>query len=183
MTPEKSVLCPICSAENAEGSARCFLCGQSLVGAEVSLAKKPGIAAPEPHRPSFHLNSLMLVIALIAVFLGVAHEAPGLAMLLAVPGTIALIRTFTVAGRWPDRPSWYDHVAVFLGTFAAVVTVAIAAVISFFVTCLAIVATGTGPYGGNNFGVGLVVGGIVGVAVLIGLTVVFVRRGRRTRTR
>lgn len=182
-TDAGSVLCPICSAENHRGASRCFLCGQSLVGASEFVPPKPSAEPEAMRRPTFRLNSLMLLIALIAVFLGVAHEAPGLAVVLAVPGTIALIRTLTASGRRPGPPSWFDHVAVFLGTFAAVIAVAFAAGISFFITCLAIVSTGNGNYGGDMFGAGLIAGAVVGIAVILGLTVSLVRWSRRKRAR
>jgi hypothetical protein len=172
------VVCPTCSAENSRGPARCFLCGQSLAGATEVVPPKPSTEPAAGQRPRFRINSMMLMIALIAVFLGVFHEAPGLALALAVPGSIALVRTLVVAGHRPGPPSWFDHVAVFLGTFAAVVTVAVAAGISFFATCLAIVMTYKGQLPSN---LGLIVGGIVGIAVLVGLTVAFVRWSRRTR--
>jgi multisubunit Na+/H+ antiporter MnhB subunit len=172
-----SVVCPMCAAENGRGAARCFLCGQSLSGATESVPAKPSNEPEAERRPTFQITSMMLLIALIAVFLGVFHEAPGLALLLAVPGTIALLRTFAVAGHRPGPPSWFDHVAVFFATFMAVVTTALAAGVSFFVTCLAIGS------GANNLGVGLILGGIVGVAVIIGLTAAFLRASRRTRLR
>ncbi|MEJ7637324.1 MAG: hypothetical protein WKF75_04860 [Singulisphaera sp.] len=177
--PFDAVVCPMCSAENRRGTERCFLCGQSLSGA-TEFVPKPSTEPTAGRRPTFGISSVMLMIALIAVFMGVFHEAPGLALVLAVPGTIALVRTLAVAGHRPGPPSWFDHVAVFLATFAAVVTVAIAAGASFFATCLAIVATSSG---GDSFGAGLIFGGIVGVAVLIGLTVAFVGWSRRRRSR
>ena len=154
-----SVACPMCSAENFRGT-RGASSAASRSGATEFVPPKPsGRAGGEPG-PTFQITSIMLLIALIAVFLGVYHEAPGLAVVLAVPGTIALVRTLTVAGGRSGSSSWFDHVAVFLATFAAVVTVAIAAVVSFFATCLAIVATASG---GDNIGAGLILGGIAGV--------------------
>jgi hypothetical protein len=176
-----SVVCPMCGAENSRGAARCFLCGQSLAGATEFVPAKPS-TEPEPgRRPTFQITSIMLLIALIAVFVGVFHEAPGLALMLAVPGSIALLRTFAASGDRPGPRSWFDHVAVFFGTFAAVVTVAIAAGVSFFATCLAIVSTSPGPYGGSNLVPGLIFGVIIGLAVMIGLTMAFIRWSRRTR--
>ncbi len=174
------VVCPMCSAENLRGAARCFLCGQSLSGAtELAPPKPPGGPAAMPGATP-RITSIMLLIALVAVFLGVFREAPGLALVLAIPGTIALTRTLAVAGGRPGPRSWFDHVVVFLATFAAVIIVAIAAVVSFFATCLAIVTTASG---GDSLGAGLILGGIAGVAVLIGLTVAFTFWGRRTRSR
>jgi hypothetical protein len=163
-----SVVCPMCAAENSRGAARCFLCGQSLAGVTEFVPPKTSTRQAEGRRSTFQITSIMLLIALIAVFLGVFHEAPGVAMVLAVPGTIALIRTFAVSGDRRGPPSWFDHVAVFAGTFMAVVTVAVAAGVSFFATCLVIVSSNPGPYGGDNMGAGLIVGGMVGLAVIIG---------------
>lgn len=178
---EARLACPICRAENAHEAAICFLCGQSLVGAEVAAAKKPGEAvSPEAHRPTFHLNSMMLVIAAIAIFLGVWHEAPVLAFYLAIPAVIALIRTVAVSG---EGDSWFNHVAVYMVTFVSVIGVAILGFVAFFATCSAIVSTGFGPQGGYYLAPGLFIGGIVGLAVIIWLTVVIVRMDHRRRNR
>jgi hypothetical protein len=166
-----SVVCPMCTAENRRGTARCFLCGQSLSGATEFVPSKPSAG----RQTTFRITSIMLLIALIAVVLGVFREAPGLAIPLAVAGTIALMRTIVFAAGRPGPPSVFDHMAVFLGTFVAVVVVAIAAVVSFFMTCLAVAS------GSKDLGAGLMIGGIVGVAVLIGLAAAFVRWGKWAR--
>ncbi len=183
MTADKNalVICPICSAENTGGASSCVLCGQSLVGAEAAPAKKPGgVVAPADHRPTFRLNSMMLVIAAIAIFLGVWHESPVLAFWLAIPALIALFRTVAVSA---GGGSWFNHVLVYLVTFISVIGVAILGFAAFFATCTAIVATGKGPFGGNTLLGGLVLGGIVGLGVVIWLTVLLVRVSRRRRDR
>lgn len=129
---------------------------------------------------TFHLNTVMLVIAGIAILLGIWHESPVLAYWLAIPAIIAFVRT--IAGS-KERDSWINHVVVYTITFVKVIGVAFLGFVAFFATCTAITVTGSGPYGGNNFGAGLVIGGIVGLAVIIGLTILIAREGRRATRR
>lgn len=179
-----NVPCPICSAENARDAASCSQCGRSLVGAEAAAAQKPAVVvAPPANRATFRLNSLMLVIAGIAIFLGVWHQAPGLAFWLVLPAGIALFRTVAASGH---RESGFHHLAVFLVTFVSVFGIALLGFAAFFATCMVIAPPHYGPNGfkeGDNVAVALGISGAVGLAVIIGLTVVFVRASRRARDR
>lgn len=174
------VLCPICRAENRPETAYCFLCGQALAGAEVAAARKPcGIVAPvAPHWARFRLNSLMLLIALIAVSLGIWNEAPQFIVLFVVPAVIALVRTVMVSD---GRDSGFKRIGIFMVTFAALVGVAVAGFVAFCATCLAIMSTGEGEFGVSRQGPGLIVGGIAGVAVMVWVTVLLFRRASRKR--
>lgn len=166
------VLCPICAAENLGSAAKCFLCGQSLVGAVAVAAKKPGEVS-KALRPRFRLNSIMLLIALIAVGLGLARSAPGLAVLFAIPAVVGLIRTVVVSG---DRDTWDRHLAVFALAFGAVFLAMIAGCVAFLATCT-MIASVTSSAGLPA----LVLGGLAGLAIAIWLTLIMVRKVGRKR--
>lgn len=176
---ETCIVCPICRTENRRDATSCFLCSQSLAGAEVIATETPFRAvAPGAHRPTFRLSTIMLVVALIAVSLGVWLEAPGLIVVFAVPAVIALIRTVVVSG---GRDSGFKHVGVFLVTFLLVIGVAIAGWVAFCATCLAIMSTGKEELGFDRQVPGLIVGGIAGVAVMVWVTVLLFRRASRKK--
>jgi len=182
MTPEPTrvVTCPRCRAVNTHGSSQCFLCDRSLVGLHADHSTwSPASSAPAPVM-SFHLGTMMLVIALIAVGLGVAITQPALAVVLTLPAIIATCRLVTLRNRVPDgNPSSLRYVGSFLATFTVVCLVMIASGFAFFMTCLGVISQSPGAYGGEFFGTGLLCGAIAGVAVAIGITVAIVRSRRR----
>jgi hypothetical protein len=154
--------CPHCQAEVYWSEAtQCWLCGQSLDRPGPAVAPPP--PPMEPARRTFGLSSLMLVIALVAVCLGVYREVPGLGILLAILVTPALVRTSVVAtrrkaGGRPMPP--LDKVGVFAGTLAAVVVIGVSAIAAFAITCF--------PIGLAAFSMGRN-GGVLGVtAFLVG---------------
>ena len=123
----------------------------------------------------------MLVIALIAVSLGVWREAPGLIVVFAVPAVIALVRTVLVSD---DRDSTFRHLSVFMVTFAVVIGVAVAGWVAFCATCLATAC----PPARENFGgepptTGPDLRGwdTRAVAVMVGLTMHLFLRARRRK--
>lgn len=141
MSPVKVALvrCRSCAFENQRDAPSCFLCGQSLAGAEPVVAReRPGVvarsASPAPREVPLRLTSMVLPIALIAVLVGVLQISSGLAVCLAIPLTIAFARTVG-ASSYRDRGSWLDDLGVFAMTFLTVAGVAIAAVAALVVTC------------------------------------------------
>ena len=108
--------CPECGASNRPNAAYCFLCGHDLdtdrpePRARASTSPIP-FAASEPVNPyappttfasraiTFRISSLLMVIAVIAVCLGVAHENLILGIILAVAVTPALVYTVIVAAK------------------------------------------------------------------------------------
>lgn len=178
-----SVLCPGCAAENSQRRSACFLCGRSLEGAAAFVPPEAPKAGVEPRGATFHIASLMLLIAAVAVVLALLVNAPGLVVPLAIPATFASLRTLVVTrGREGRPPSVFDYLAVFVASFTFVCLVLASAVAAFFVTCLAIVSTAPGQWGGPMLGAGLVAGAIAGIAVPVALIVATVRvrnaRGR-----
>jgi len=84
-----------------------------------------------------------MVIAVIAVCLGVAHENWGMGILLAIAVTPALLYTMIVAVKRKvrGRPmAVLEKVGTFLAAIVGVVVIAGSAVIAFFVTCIPAVA-------------------------------------------
>jgi hypothetical protein len=152
-------VCPRCGASNVPGSEVCFLCHRPVDPAAsaprpVALSANP-YAAPADRQSrgrGFHLDSMLLIIALIAVCMGVIHEAPGLGIPLAVISFIALARTVThTTGNRAGRPaSVCDKVAVFFATVGIVLIVLICVFIALFATCLAIIFV-LMPAGGQAF--------------------------------
>ena len=126
--------CPHCAAVNPPGALTCWLCRQAVQTPAAATARMPEAtpSAVAAHR-TFGLSSLMLVIALIAVFLGVLREAPGLAIGLAVVSTPVLIR----AARGTKRREAQRRPMTFLASLGVVLTAGVGDVVAFFVTCLA----------------------------------------------
>lgn len=103
------VNCPHCAARNSANGDRCGTCGHPLT---------LYIGPPEHLPRRLDLGSLMILIALIAVCLGVVREIPVLGVLLLAVTVPALLRTFVWIARvkgdglpmlWPEK----------LGAFAA----------------------------------------------------------------
>lgn len=97
------VNCPHCSARNSATGDRCETCGQPLT---------LYIGPPENLPRRLDLGSLMLLIALVAVCLGITREIPVLGVLLLAVTVPALLRTFVWIARqkgdglamlWPEK--------------------------------------------------------------------------------
>lgn len=138
------VRCPNCGADNRPGPGCCFLCLHAI-------SPEAERVLPSPERPqppvtfaagrTFSLASLLLMIALMAICLGVGHEVPGLGIALAIVSAPALIRTTVLASRSRGRGrpmSASAKVWMFLASLAAVVVVFLSAVVAFFATCFPI---------------------------------------------
>lgn len=103
------VNCPHCTARNPSAEERCGSCGRPLT-------LYIGPAEQFPRR--LDLASLMMLIALVAICLGVTREVPALGVFLLLIAVPALLRTFVWIARmkgdgqpmlWPEK----------LGAFAA----------------------------------------------------------------
>lgn len=94
--------CPECGAAARPADVNCWLCHRPLVvTAELVEAGPPFAGRPAPPKwvnpAQFSLETLMLVITLIAVCLGMIMALPGLGVLVAIVAAPALVRTL-VAG-------------------------------------------------------------------------------------
>ncbi|MFI5458240.1 MAG: hypothetical protein ACHRXM_22650 [Isosphaerales bacterium] len=150
-------VCPECGASNRAGETVCFLCGHGLdtLRPETRKGVPNSPTSPELVNPykapttivspalTFRISSLLLVIAVIAVCLGVAHENWGMGILLAITVTPALLYTMIVAAKSKvrGRPmAVFKKIGTFLAAIVGVVVIAGSAVIAFFVTCIPAVA-------------------------------------------
>jgi hypothetical protein len=196
-------VCPECGASNRAGDSVCFLCDHRLDAArpEVpsdALKRATSRTAPElvnPYAPpggfdspalTFRISSLLLVIAVIAVCLGVWHEVPFLGIMLAVVAAPALVYTSVVAARSraSGQPmSVFDKVGSFAGALAGVVVIEFSALIGFGATCMPAVgiAVVAGANGQPAMIAAVVVGGIGAVAAATLVTYFFLTRKGRTR--
>jgi hypothetical protein len=171
------IRCLHCQAENPPGSATCASCGRPLppVGdsGQDEIWWLPADRA-ETARRTYHLSTLMLLVAVIAVCLGVMREVPGLGVLLILLMVPALIRTLAGAARRQSRGSpmpWEEKLVVFLSSLGIVFVIGFAALIAFVTTCF--------PAGLVMFGVGWQFGLIVAVIVgLVAAGLVFYHLGR-----
>lgn len=139
-TEPRMVVCPSCGGENLARFDRCFLCDQPLAPGKAG-AENPWAAPAVELKPSsrtFTLGSLMLVIALIAVCLGVLVEVPGLGVILLLIATPALIRTLVAVSRRKAAGQpllWWEKLAVFAGSVGVVTAIGLGALIAFVLTC------------------------------------------------
>lgn len=94
------VKCPACALENRADKPYCWGCGAELPPAE-AMETPPGAAL------SFSLNSLMLVVTLIACCLGLGAVAPGWAAFVGILAVPAFVRTlgFTSLRRRHNQPA------------------------------------------------------------------------------
>ena len=157
-------LCTRCGADNFATATACWVCGST----ELARRGPPSIATPAKPEPIWHLGDDNLlpgrpatvsyvkpVVALVGVVLagaflaGMWHEAPGLAVLLALVigvGTLMTVGRNRRAGPGRDDPGGsmavsilriFAGVATTLATIAIVVTVAVVAMFAYLlITCL-----------------------------------------------
>jgi hypothetical protein len=156
--------CPYCWAENHRSDAtNCWRCDRPI--------ERPEATRPPPAaRPRFGLGALMMLIALIAVCLGLMREAPGLLVLLAVTVAPALVWTLVVTSRTKaeeGRPmSLPETMGVFILALLAVVIIWVSSLIAFVATCLPIgfVTFDLGRGGGLGVVLAFGIGGVAAVA-------------------
>jgi len=201
--------CPECGAANWAGETTCFLCGHGLDTARpetrTGAPKSPALpTSPElvnPYAPpttfvspalTFRISSLLMVIAVIAVCLGVARENLFLGIFLAVVVAPALMYTVIAAAR--SRASGmpravFEKVSTFFAALVGVVVIEVSALIAFCMTCVpvgyATLAAGYWAIAGNvrnEWGLifALATGGAAGVAAAAYMTYRLLhRKGRR----
>jgi len=157
--------CPDCRAQLPGDADICWLCRRELspagspgdrppIPGEGPAAQAagspfaPGFSLPraEPRaRFQFGLASILLVITLCAVLLAIGRMSPGIAIVLAILATPALVRTALAASRSRARGepmSVEAKAALFASTVGILLAVGVAAGVAFFVTCFG------GFYGG-----------------------------------
>jgi hypothetical protein len=133
------VNCPYCQVQNPPSEERCAACGRDLTL----------YIGPVEHFPRrLDLGSLMLLIAVVAVCLGVTREAPPLGVFLLVVAVPALLRTLVWVARFRQdgRPMLWPEK---LGAFAASLGIVWLIVVG------ALAASGVGLALGASLGAGL----------------------------
>jgi hypothetical protein len=135
----------------------------------------PDQAPPPPVKGRFTLGSLMLVIALVAVCLGVLREVPGLGVILILVATPALARTLGAAShrKRVGRPmTAVEKVEAFVASVGVVTAIGVSALIAFVATCV--------PVGfvtlSASFEAGLILAVVVGLVAAVAVGVPMIRR-------
>jgi len=153
------VNCPHCSAENPVNESSCGACSRGLT-------LYIGPANTFPRR--FGLGSLMVLVAVVAIGLGVFRASPGLGVLVLYLFTPAMIRTSGVASQRADdeRPMTLEEKSwVFLSSIGLMFSVLVASSTAFMAVRVPSVAV-TGGY--DLF----LAWGVSGaVALLVGLSI------------
>jgi hypothetical protein len=199
---ENRLVCPQCFSSNHPGDIICFLCGHALDTSmptmETGDPKSPTPSiAPESVNPyavpaggyspavTFRISSLLLVIAVIAVCLGVAHENVVLGIILAVVVVPALVYTVIVVEKRKVAGipmAALDKSVVFLVAIGGVLIIEFSAVVAFCMTCIPIGSVSFDANSGVGVIIGLIVGGIAGIAAGVYATYLLVfRKGRNRR--
>ncbi|GEM_PF-3530999 len=142
---------PVCSECGAKritsAMAPCWLCGAILPALDSGVEGGP--VRGRDDKPVFIVIGVLVVL----VMLGLAFEAPGLLIVLALCATPALIRAVVISRRSSEAgyPMTAGHkFGAFLGALGATVLVGAAAGVAFFVTCFAVclgMLTGVGYSG------------------------------------
>ena len=131
-TGAELVACQHCGAANSLERTDCWLCHGAMPG------DQPQVSPPRRSPQSFALSSLFLMVTLIAVCMGVAVAAPGMAVVLLIVVVPALVRTFAATNRDEhvgDNPTVADKLANFVISIGLVLLVCVAAFIAFNVAC------------------------------------------------
>ena len=199
---EIPLVCSRCFSSNRPEAVTCHLCAHRLDRAIPRLETgDPNSPMPvdspgevNPYAPpasvfspafTFKISSLLLVIAVIAICLGVAHENLVLGILLSVAIVPALVYTVIVIEKRKARGipmAFIDKVLTFVIAIGGVVIVEFSAVVAFCMTCYPI---GYMTINVAGVFVGLVVataiGGVAGIAAAWFVTyrLVFRKRGNR----
>jgi hypothetical protein len=144
-------LCPECGAAVQPADSACWLCHRSLtVVAEV--VETPVVPDWERQRRAnptqFSLESLMLVVTLVAVCLGMIMALPGLGILISIVAAPALVRTL-IAGYQEKAAGGHLTLAEKVMAFIASTGVT-----------LAVLVTGFAAFGAACFGSCLVMAGV-----------------------
>jgi hypothetical protein len=137
--------CPECGAALAAGQIRCWLCQRRL---DAASPQNP-YASPRPTGENvavqFSLESLFLIITLVAVLLGTFLTAPGLGFLLGIVVVPALVRTMidiTQYKKGGSHVTLLGKVGSFLISILVVCAAGMAASIAAAAVCTAGALTG-----------------------------------------
>jgi len=155
------VNCPHCGVENPATEARCGTCSRGLtlyIGQARALPRK------------FGLGSLMVLVAIIAVGLGIFRVVPVLGMLVLYLSTPAMIRTLSVISQRADdqrHVTREEKSLVFVSSIGLMIAVLVASFIAFMAVGVAMSTIVRSMDGlAVAFCVSVAVGVIVGFLIL-----------------
>jgi hypothetical protein len=169
-TPKSAENCPDCGAPLVGGAKECWLCRSKRTGSPASLPPadlrsvpnvenpyaSPGLPADWHLNRTFSLSTMFLWTTLLAVVMGVATFAPGLAIALAVISFPAALRTIgTVARRTQLRGvslSVPEKIEAFVASLGVVLAIAVGAGIAFMAVCLPVGMAAAAANVGGEFG-------------------------------
>ncbi len=158
--------CPECGADVGPQDAACWLCRRPLASGDIITAEvfEPAappivpawVAAQRTANPAqFSLESLMLVITLVAVCLGMLVAAPGLGVLVSVVAAPALIRTLIAGYRERaagGKLTLGEKLIAFLASTGITIAVLSAGATAFaaacFASCMVVLGVSSGGGGG-----------------------------------
>jgi hypothetical protein len=153
-TLPQNATCPECGAELVPGAKKCWLCAlkaaakapprrdESTTGREAAAPQNP-YASPAPASDhldrTFSLTSMFLWTTLVAVVMGVASFAPGLAIMLAVLSLPAAARTIGAVYRRKQRRGGSigaaEKVETFIASLGIVLAIVVGAITAFTAVC------------------------------------------------
>ncbi len=153
-SPTNDSSCPECGALLGEGVQTCWLCGWHR---EDAPPPRPAETVAPPVAPrsvdrgfSFSLETLMVVMTLVAVGVGAIMLFPGIGIILAIMLLPAFVRTAMVVQRRAEQGqavALWQRVALFFGSFATLMVilavVAVASVGTFCALCLGLYQSGS----------------------------------------
>jgi hypothetical protein len=198
---ETRLVCPQCFSSNRPGDITCFLCGHGLENAMLKIETGAQTAPTPPHSSdsvnpyappasdispavTFRISSLLLVIAVIAVCLGVAHENLVLGIIAAVVIVPALVYTFIVVEKRSARGipmAVPDKAFTFLVAIGGVLIIEFSGLVAFCMTCIPIGSVSFGANSAVGLIVALTLGGIAAIAGAWYATYLLVFRKGRNR--
>ena len=156
---KKWVACRFCDAMNRPGLSCCYLCGEPLPESEPPAASDLAVRRATDCRPiglgpSNLLMLLLIAAAWLAVCIGVAYQAPGLAVLLVVITVPAFVRARVAVSRsqeggreLPALVTAFVFIATLVGSLVTVILIGAGALfIAFCVLC----GQPCSPTGGSN---------------------------------
>lgn len=140
--PPESRTCPTCGETNYHPRARrCWLCHEPLAGANLSqptFAREPAV---ETRAGSGLVVWWVLLAVVVLLCVGLATEAPGVAVVLAVLATPVMVRGLVTVLRRRGRgqaTTGGQLVGALLVSLGVVIMMGVSAVVAFYATCFAV---------------------------------------------
>jgi len=171
--------CPDCGADVAAEAPTCWLCFADLsaTAAERIAASPAPPPIPTAGAHTFSLDTLFLVMTLVAVCAGIVAAAPEalvFVVLIVVPAVVRTLGKTRQRVKSGEELTASAKIGAFFGSLMLAALTWAAAMVAFFGACwaacgAAALVGAAGPYGGNALTFGFIIGGIVGLVVFVSL--------------